>query len=150
MTSIRTLYQRLKKLPFLGPILGFPGKLYHHPRLEARRLFIRDCAAAHVALTQLYGAESEAHHHLERFIISPFFSRSFSVGHSGDFDVMMLYTLVRMQKPENIIETGVASGRSSMAILSALKDNKKGRLYSIDLPQFYAGEEPEHFRQKTN
>lgn len=145
MNSFHALYRKVKYLPIIGPIVRSARALYHHPYIETRRLVARDRAAAHEALTQLYGPESDAHRHLEFFVSSPLFSRSFSVGHSGDFDVMMLYSLVRMQKPEFVIETGVASGRSSMTILSALRDNEKGRLYSVDLPQFYASETPESF-----
>lgn len=50
----------------------------------------------------------------------------------------LLYFLVRKLKPEVIIETGVAAGESSGYILRAIKDNKRGKLYSIDLPfQWY-------------
>lgn len=45
-----------------------------------------------------------------------------------------LYLLVRLIKPDVIIETGVSAGTSSTYILRALKDNGKGKLYSIDLP----------------
>ncbi len=49
-----------------------------------------------------------------------------------------LYFLVRKLKPEVVIETGVAAGESTGYILKAMKDNKKGTLYSIDLPfQWY-------------
>ena len=45
-----------------------------------------------------------------------------------------LYFLVRLIKPEKIVETGVHRGVSSLFILQALHDNNKGKLYSIDLP----------------
>lgn len=45
-----------------------------------------------------------------------------------------LYLLTRLIKPNIIVETGVSAGASSSYILQALMDNKKGRLYSIDLP----------------
>ena len=45
-----------------------------------------------------------------------------------------LYLLIRLLKPNRILETGVASGSSSAYLLCALRDNKKGKLYSIDLP----------------
>jgi predicted O-methyltransferase YrrM len=44
------------------------------------------------------------------------------------------YLLVRMLKPETVVETGVADGFSSAVILQALEDNNSGELYSIDLP----------------
>lgn len=46
----------------------------------------------------------------------------------------LLYVLVRSLKPEVIVETGVSSGESSTFFLQGLEDNKKGKLYSIDLP----------------
>ena len=45
-----------------------------------------------------------------------------------------LYTMIRILKPGIVIETGVFEGHSSLSILSALKENNKGFLYSIDLP----------------
>ncbi len=45
-----------------------------------------------------------------------------------------LYLLVRLLKPNRVIETGVSAGVSSVYILRAIKDNGKGKLYSIDLP----------------
>lgn len=44
------------------------------------------------------------------------------------------YAVVRALRPEVVIETGVAEGVSSYFILNALEKNKKGSLYSIDLP----------------
>ncbi len=45
-----------------------------------------------------------------------------------------LYILMRLVKPNRVLETGVASGASSAYILSALHDNGEGTLFSIDLP----------------
>ncbi len=45
-----------------------------------------------------------------------------------------LYLIVRLIQPDCIVETGVSAGASSAYILRALEDNKKGMLYSIDLP----------------
>jgi len=50
----------------------------------------------------------------------------------------LLYFLVRKLKPGIVLETGVAAGESTGFILKAMKENKKGQLYSIDLPfQWY-------------
>src|SRR4030042_1170271 len=48
----------------------------------------------------------------------------------------ILYVFCRKQRPDSIIETGVASGVSSSHILCALEANQRGRLYSIDLPSW--------------
>lgn len=45
-----------------------------------------------------------------------------------------IYCMVRVLQPERMIETGVAHGFSSWLILNALHKNRKGYLYSIDLP----------------
>lgn len=45
-----------------------------------------------------------------------------------------VYALVRLLRPANVVETGVADGTTSAYILQALEDNRRGHLYSIDLP----------------
>ena len=45
-----------------------------------------------------------------------------------------LYAIVRLLRPERIVEAGVSSGVSSAHFLAALRRNHRGRLYSIDLP----------------
>src|SRR5574341_235122 len=45
-----------------------------------------------------------------------------------------LYVIVRILKPNIMVETGVNEGFSSQAILSAMYINNFGKLYSIDLP----------------
>ncbi len=45
-----------------------------------------------------------------------------------------IYCTVRVLQPEVMIETGVAHGSSTWIILNAMHKNKKGQLYSIDLP----------------
>ncbi len=48
-------------------------------------------------------------------------------------ELPVLYLLIRLIKPDNVVETGVASGASSSYILQAMSDNQKGRLDSIDI-----------------
>lgn len=49
-----------------------------------------------------------------------------------EYSGVFLYLLCRIAKPEIVVETGIAYGNSSSYILQALKENKKGKLYSID------------------
>jgi predicted O-methyltransferase YrrM len=46
----------------------------------------------------------------------------------------LLHALVRLLRPETIVETGTASGFSTSYLLDALKRAGSGRLISIDLP----------------
>jgi predicted O-methyltransferase YrrM len=48
----------------------------------------------------------------------------------------LLYVLVRLVKPNVIVETGVSAGISSAYMLQALDDNERGKLYSIDYPNY--------------
>jgi predicted O-methyltransferase YrrM len=45
----------------------------------------------------------------------------------------VMYSFIRLFKPETVVETGVASGVSTAVILKAMSANGRGRLYSIDL-----------------
>ena len=56
----------------------------------------------------------------------------------------LLYFLTRLIKPKNILETGVAAGFSSYAMLLALRKNQFGTLYSSDFPYFRI-ENPEKY-----
>lgn len=44
------------------------------------------------------------------------------------------YSLIKLLKPEVVVETGVGAGVSSWTILKAMDENGTGRLISIDLP----------------
>jgi hypothetical protein len=52
----------------------------------------------------------------------------------------LLYSVIRLTKPETVVETGVANGFSTLAILMALEKNEVGELYSVDYPRY--GENP--------
>ena len=62
----------------------------------------------------------------------------------GGGNYILLYFLIRKFKLFNIVETGVAAGWTSLAILRALKKNGKGFLYSSDFPYFRL-ENPEKY-----
>ena len=49
--------------------------------------------------------------------------------------VSILYCIIRIFKPQLVVETGVANGASSTFILSAMEENGIGKLYSIDFSE---------------
>jgi len=51
----------------------------------------------------------------------------------------IVYVCVRTLKPIIMVETGVASGSSTCYILQAMELNRKGILYSVDLPGINPG-----------
>jgi len=50
-----------------------------------------------------------------------------------------LYAIVRLLRPDHVVEAGVSSGVSSAHFLLALRRNRHGRLHSIDRPTFQRG-----------
>jgi predicted O-methyltransferase YrrM len=52
----------------------------------------------------------------------------------GGADVDLLYSLSRATQATSVLETGVAFGWSSLAILSAINDRPGAKLVSVDLP----------------
>lgn len=68
---------------------------------------------------------------------SAIYNKRFSSGRAGNVDAIILYLIARILKPEAVVETGVASGRSSSFILQALAHNDFGKLHSVELPQYY-------------
>jgi len=50
-----------------------------------------------------------------------------------------LYALVRLLRPDHIVETGVSSGVSSTHFLLGVRRNGRGTLHSIDLPLLQRG-----------
>jgi predicted O-methyltransferase YrrM len=77
-------------------------------------------------LLDVQSIETEAKYKLSKLNVS--------LGGGGNY--VLLYFLVRKIKPNIVVETGVAAGWSSLAILRALKKNGKGKLYSSDFPYF--------------
>jgi predicted O-methyltransferase YrrM len=57
----------------------------------------------------------------------------------GDGTAFLLYTLIRHEKPSLVLEVGVADGRSTQVILSALDANEAGRLVSVDITDEVGG-----------
>jgi predicted O-methyltransferase YrrM len=72
-------------------------------------------------------AEIELDREVEPSVISPGYDASETLA-------KICYTLVRLNVPSLVVETGVGRGVTSYYILRALEKNQKGCLYSVDLP----------------
>ncbi|GHE46841.1 hypothetical protein GCM10017673_55880 [Streptosporangium violaceochromogenes] len=62
----------------------------------------------------------------------------------GPGGIELLYFLTRILRPGTVLETGVAAGWSTSAVLGAMKVNGAGRLYSSDFP-FFRIPDPERY-----
>jgi predicted O-methyltransferase YrrM len=62
------------------------------------------------------------------------------MGGAGDLD--LIHAAARLSGARRAVETGVAYGWSSLAILAALAKNGGGRLVSVDMPYAKMGNEP--------
>ncbi len=102
--------------------------------------FIMNLTGADAVEVREYAGEFRLNQELQNSIEgkrSAFIKRRHS---SWDYSIgttlgLVLYVICRRQKPDIVVETGVASGMSSSHILCALEQNKRGQLYSIDLPR---------------
>lgn len=65
-----------------------------------------------------------------------------TLGGAGAYDLM--YFLCRYKQPEHVLETGVAAGWSTHALLAAMDRNGRGDLWSSDFPYFRI-ENPEQY-----
>jgi predicted O-methyltransferase YrrM len=143
---IKNIYQHLKRIPVVGGWLNkMRNSSFYNDFILANLLAMRDYQTIKQILEKIFGAKSEINVYLKKIKKSEIFNLNFSYGYSCDYHVLFLYSLIRFMRPDVVVETGVASGRSSAAILQALEDNSKGKLYSIDLGQFYEGENPEKY-----
>jgi predicted O-methyltransferase YrrM len=145
--TIRSVYVTLKRTPLLGGALTSLRNVIS-PHIERHRLRNADRHEAHRFIDEFLSGEGSLHSDIDRFASSELFSGEYGHGHSGDYDVLVLYAITRALEPEHIIETGVASGRSSAAILLAMNENGKGTLHSIDLAEYYEGKEPEYYQNQ--
>ncbi|MEU8384468.1 class I SAM-dependent methyltransferase [Streptosporangium sp. NPDC048865] len=62
----------------------------------------------------------------------------------GPGGVELLYFLTRILRPDTVLETGVAAGWSTSAVLAAIRVNGTGHLFSSDFP-FFRLPEPERY-----
>lgn len=69
-------------------------------------------------------------------------ARAMPANTSGEGDYRVLYFLVRLLRPATVVETGVAAGYSSAAILRGMAINGCGHLWSSDFP-YFRNEDPE-------
>ncbi len=60
----------------------------------------------------------------------------------GAGDLQLLHAAVLLSGAKRVIETGVAYGWSSLAILSAFRDRPDAKLVSVDMPYPKAGNDP--------
>lgn len=67
-------------------------------------------------------------------VLAPLRELGIKLGGGGDY--ALLYFLSRALRPSTVVETGVAAGFSTQAVLAALHANQAGRLLSSDFPYF--------------
>jgi len=102
-----------------------------------------DCEPFALGLNAELWAESKAfaeqqHDHARRKL------ENLDASLNGPGHYPLLYFITRYRNPEVVVETGVAAGFSTRALLTALKLNGRGHLYSSDFPYFRL-ENPEKF-----
>ena len=68
-----------------------------------------------------------------------------------DAHIELLGALIKCHKPMSVLELGVGSGRSTIAINESLKFNGVGTLSCLDNLMLWRGQEPDHIKElKSN
>lgn len=142
---LRKFYLFVKKIPLLGSLAVLLRNFWHQSFLKKLHLFYQDRKKVIDLAQKLFPEQPELVKEIKAKARPWLVFSSYSYGHAGDFDVLMLYLITRAIKPKIVLETGVASGRSSAFILEAIRANGCGQLYSIDLPQYYSQNKPETY-----
>ena len=63
---------------------------------------------------------------------------------------LLLFSFIRLTRPEIVLETGTANGASALAISGALERNNYGTLYSFDIEDSDAVLVPSNLKQRIN
>ncbi|MDP3792253.1 MAG: class I SAM-dependent methyltransferase [bacterium] len=136
---MKQFYRNHKDNILIGWFLRLGRFVYRLPYVQKQIRQRRTLNEARYVLDQIY-KDIPIGPYIKEFKNKGLLQKKFSLGTAGDFDILMLYLLTRIKKPQIVVETGVASGRSSSAILEALDENGGGNLFSVDLPKFYEGQ----------
>jgi predicted O-methyltransferase YrrM len=109
---------------------------YHYRRVPERSFvaFLAGIPASEAAAIDRVYADLRGHAAMSTALKTGLAVHPGGVGGQMTSEYSAIYALVRLLRPERIVETGVADGTTSAYILRALEDNGRGHLYSIDLP----------------
>lgn len=141
----RKIYLYFKPLPVIGGIVQVMRNLYSKSFLKIYFLNRRDIYEVRRILIEITGNAQEVDRVVDEAKRAVFMNKMFSHGQSCNYQALFLFGATRLLRLKNVIETGVASGRSSTSILEAMKKNNEGRLCSIDLFQEFTGEKPKTY-----
>lgn len=137
--TARAVKTRMGDEGVLAPAFRRLRKLYHSEWFRTRRVKSLIIPEVRDTIAMIYPDQKLEEQLLIEALNSHAMRHEFHKYQAGDFDVIFLYILVRMMKPDVVVETGICAGRSSTAMLEALKMNDRGTLYSIDLPRMFEG-----------
>jgi predicted O-methyltransferase YrrM len=108
---------------------------YHYRRVPERSFvaFLAGIPPAAASLDRVY-ADLADHAALSARLRSALAVHPGGAGGQMTSEYSAIYALIRLLRPQHVVETGVADGATSAYILQALEDNGGGHLYSIDVP----------------
>jgi predicted O-methyltransferase YrrM len=112
--------------------------LFNHDTIENRQKaykWAKENAVSHIKALKIIGLEgSKVGLDNETIVEGKKLAAKSSVKMGGPGHIHLIYDCVRLSKARKIIETGVAYGWSSLAVLKAISQTKEGKLYSVDMP----------------
>ncbi|MEP2668346.1 MAG: class I SAM-dependent methyltransferase [Cyclobacteriaceae bacterium] len=142
LSRLKTLLWFLQK-PVLYPQLLYLSyqRLYPHTKEQTRAVATQwcqeNCVSAAKAIEDITGVKYVM---LFEELFEPYVKEAqkvvakVPVKMGGSGDLALLYYLSKYLEATTIVESGVAYGWSSLALLLSLKNNEEGILYSTDMP----------------
>ncbi|SVD52856.1 uncharacterized protein METZ01_LOCUS405710, partial [marine metagenome] len=118
---------------FIDDRIATPRHRKHVDYYVKRKFPIAE-AISHASGVDITMAENQLNN-LPKFLVNKNQNPGMKINWSATSELAAItYSLVRLLKPELVVETGVGAGVSSWTILSAMEENRIGNLISIDLP----------------
>tara|TARA_B110001452_G_scaffold267630_1_gene278629 strand:+ start:5215 stop:5979 length:765 start_codon:yes stop_codon:yes gene_type:complete len=139
--KVKTIFWFLKNPKYSSQIIQVLKRIKNFKLEKSRTESTKWCELMEVsqdqALDILFKSkviESLKEQHKKHYIFAKEKERICPLEMGGEGAVDFIYTLTKLLVPENIIETGVAYGWSSLAILLAIKNHNNSKLISNDMP----------------
>ena len=118
---------------FVDDRIKTPRHRRHLDYYSARQLPVAEGVAQALAIE--ISAVNEKLENLPDFLIAENKDPGMNIKWSATSELAATtYALIKLLKPEVVVETGVGAGVSSWTVLQAMEENGSGRLISIDLP----------------
>lgn len=148
MPKLKTVIWFLKRPEYYAQIFQILKRNRNKAKENTREESTRWCEALAISQSEALSAITGSNNFTQLEILFPQAmanarrqSQNTPVEMGGEGAISLIYHLVKDSRPDHCIETGVAYGWSSLAILLGIKENLNSKLISNDMPYVNGGNE---------